>query len=91
MWPYLDKAVCEIIRSSAQAIFAGYIGTFCIESIEFEKLSLPPTVHDVAVEREVEGDLLLGDMVQGLGLRAGVIDGAINKTYFYVSFGSLLL
>ncbi|XP_018458740.1 synaptotagmin-3-like isoform X2 [Raphanus sativus] len=64
MWPYLDKAVCEIIRSSAQAIFAGYIGTFCIESIEFEKLSLPPTVHDVAVEREVEGDLLLGDMVQ---------------------------
>ncbi|KAL0681895.1 hypothetical protein Bca4012_048742 [Brassica carinata] len=33
---------------------------------------------DVAVEREVEGDLLLGDMGQGLGLRAGVIDGAIS-------------
>ncbi|KAG2310773.1 hypothetical protein Bca4012_025284 [Brassica carinata] len=33
---------------------------------------------NVAVEREVEGDLLLGDMGQGLGLRAGVIDGAIS-------------
>ncbi|CAN7141900.1 unnamed protein product [Brassica rapa subsp. narinosa] len=48
MWPYLDKAICEIIKSSAQPIFADYIGTFCIESIEFETLSLgslPPTVH----------------------------------------------
>ncbi|CAN7036930.1 unnamed protein product [Brassica oleracea var. botrytis] len=46
MWPYLDKAICEIIKSSAQPIFADYIGTFCIESIEFETLSLgslPPT------------------------------------------------
>ncbi|XVF69968.1 hypothetical protein PTKIN_Ptkin11bG0123300 [Pterospermum kingtungense] len=33
---------------------------------------------DVALENEVEGDLLLGDMGQGLGLRPGVIDGAIS-------------
>nr|GME04159.1 probable 18S rRNA (guanine-N(7))-methyltransferase [Ipomoea batatas]GME11229.1 probable 18S rRNA (guanine-N(7))-methyltransferase [Ipomoea batatas] len=33
---------------------------------------------DVAVEREVEGDLILGDMGQGLGLRPGVVDGAIG-------------
>ncbi|KAL0904629.1 hypothetical protein M5K25_026758 [Dendrobium thyrsiflorum] len=33
---------------------------------------------DVALEREVEGDLLLADMGQGLGLRPGVIDGAIS-------------
>ncbi|KAJ1698537.1 hypothetical protein LUZ63_007049 [Rhynchospora breviuscula] len=33
---------------------------------------------DIAVEREVEGDVLLGDMGQGLGLRPGVIDGAIS-------------
>ncbi|ONK70608.1 uncharacterized protein A4U43_C05F35520 [Asparagus officinalis] len=33
---------------------------------------------NVAVEREVEGDLLLADMGQGLGLRPGVIDGAIS-------------
>ncbi|XP_019197762.1 PREDICTED: probable 18S rRNA (guanine-N(7))-methyltransferase [Ipomoea nil] len=33
---------------------------------------------DIAVEREVEGDLILGDMGQGLGLRPGVVDGAIG-------------
>ncbi|KAE8702065.1 pumilio-like protein 6 [Hibiscus syriacus] len=34
--------------------------------------------HDVALRNEVEGDLLLGDMGQGLGLRPGIIDGAIS-------------
>ncbi|GAU35240.1 hypothetical protein TSUD_205160, partial [Trifolium subterraneum] len=33
---------------------------------------------DIALEREVEGDLLLSDMGQGLGIRPGVIDGAIS-------------
>ncbi|XP_078441277.1 S-adenosyl-L-methionine-dependent methyltransferases superfamily protein isoform X2 [Wolffia australiana] len=33
---------------------------------------------DVAVEREAEGDLVLADMGQGLGLRPGCIDGAIS-------------
>ncbi|URE00905.1 Methyltransferase involved in Williams-Beuren syndrome [Musa troglodytarum] len=33
---------------------------------------------NVALEREAEGDLLLADMGQGLGLRPGVVDGAIS-------------
>ncbi|KAJ7519041.1 hypothetical protein O6H91_20G020500 [Diphasiastrum complanatum] len=33
---------------------------------------------DIALEREAEGDLLLGDIGQGLGVRPGVIDGAIS-------------
>ena len=33
---------------------------------------------DVALERETEGDLLLADMGEGLGLRPGVMDGAIS-------------
>ena len=33
---------------------------------------------DVAVERGVEGDLLLGDMGEGLPFRAGIFDGAIS-------------
>ncbi|XP_077238551.1 S-adenosyl-L-methionine-dependent methyltransferases superfamily protein [Tasmannia lanceolata] len=33
---------------------------------------------DIALEREVDGDLLLADMGQGLGLRPGVVDGAIS-------------
>ncbi|KAG5028517.1 hypothetical protein JHK87_012031 [Glycine soja] len=35
----------------------------------------------VAVEREVEGDLLLGDMGQGLGICPGVLDGAISISF----------
>lgn len=33
---------------------------------------------DVAKEREVEGDLILGDLGQGLPFRAGAFDGAIS-------------
>ncbi len=35
-------------------------------------------VSDVAKEREVEGDLILGDLGQGLPFRAGAFDGAIS-------------
>ncbi|KAJ7954641.1 Methyltransferase [Quillaja saponaria] len=41
-------------------------------------LDISQSMLNVAVEREVEGDLLLGDMGQGLGLRHHVIDGAIS-------------
>ncbi|KAL8159932.1 hypothetical protein V2J09_001469 [Rumex salicifolius] len=41
-------------------------------------LDISESMLDVAVEREVEGDLLLADMGQGLGLRPGVLDGAIS-------------
>ena len=33
---------------------------------------------DVAREREVEGDLCLADLGQGMPLRTGVFDGAIS-------------
>ncbi|KAF8389458.1 hypothetical protein HHK36_026153 [Tetracentron sinense] len=41
-------------------------------------LDISQSMLDVALEREVEGDLLLSDMGQGLGFRPGVIDGAIS-------------
>ncbi|KAL6579718.1 hypothetical protein OROMI_007742 [Orobanche minor] len=41
-------------------------------------LDISPSMLNIALEREVEGDLILGDMGQGLGLRPGVIDGAIS-------------
>ncbi|KAK8487567.1 hypothetical protein V6N13_016409 [Hibiscus sabdariffa] len=41
-------------------------------------LDISPSMLNVALQNEVEGDLLLGDMGQGLGLRPGVIDGAIS-------------
>ncbi|KAL3618113.1 hypothetical protein CASFOL_038434 [Castilleja foliolosa] len=41
-------------------------------------MDISPSMLDVALEHEAEGDLILGDMGQGLGLRPGVIDGAIS-------------
>ncbi|GFS35313.1 S-adenosyl-L-methionine-dependent methyltransferases superfamily protein [Actinidia rufa] len=41
-------------------------------------LDISESMLSVALEREVEGDLMLGDMGQGLGIRPGVIDGAIS-------------
>lgn len=41
-------------------------------------LDISESMLNVALEREVEGDLLLSDMGQGLALRTGVIDGAIS-------------
>lgn len=41
-------------------------------------LDISESMLNIALEREVEGDLILWDMGQGLGLRPGVIDGAIS-------------
>ncbi|CAN6464819.1 unnamed protein product [Victoria cruziana] len=41
-------------------------------------LDISQSMLDIALERETEGDLLLSDVGQGLGLRQGVIDGAIS-------------
>ncbi|KAK2658239.1 hypothetical protein Ddye_004772 [Dipteronia dyeriana] len=41
-------------------------------------LDISLSMLDIALEREAKGDLLLKDMGQGLGLRSGVIDGAIS-------------
>ncbi|KAL7170904.1 hypothetical protein ACSBR2_035710 [Camellia fascicularis] len=41
-------------------------------------LDISQSMLSVALEREAEGDLILGDMGQGLGFRPGVIDGAIS-------------
>ncbi|GAB2270218.1 18S rRNA [Dionaea muscipula] len=41
-------------------------------------LDISRAMLSVALEREVEGDLLLADMGEGLSLRPGVVDGAIS-------------
>ncbi|KAF4392161.1 hypothetical protein CsatB_003143 [Cannabis sativa] len=41
-------------------------------------LDISDSMLNVALEREVEGDVLLADMGEGLGFRSGVIDGAIS-------------
>jgi len=41
-------------------------------------LDIAPSMLEVALEREVEGDLFLHDIGQGLGFRPGSFDGAIS-------------
>lgn len=41
-------------------------------------LDISRSMLDVAQEREVEGDVLLGDAGQGLGFRSGLFDGAVS-------------
>ncbi|KAM6546632.1 hypothetical protein CsatB_027368 [Cannabis sativa] len=45
---------------------------------EWIGLDISSSMLNIALEREVEGDLLLADMGQGLGFRSGLIDGAIS-------------
>ncbi|KAK6136047.1 hypothetical protein DH2020_030213 [Rehmannia glutinosa] len=70
MWPFLDKAICGIIRSSAEPIFAEYIGKFKIESIEFKNLSLgnlPPTIHGLKVCETNEKELVMEPAIRWAG------------------------
>lgn len=41
-------------------------------------IDIAKAMLDVAVEREVEGDLVLGDMGQGMPFKAGTFDGAVS-------------
>ncbi|KAK9283339.1 hypothetical protein L1049_011579 [Liquidambar formosana] len=70
MWPYLDKAICGMIRCMAQPIFAEYIGKFQIEAIEFENLSLgtlPPTFHGMKVFETNEKELVMEPAIRWAG------------------------
>ncbi|KAI0082652.1 williams-Beuren syndrome critical region protein 22 [Panus rudis PR-1116 ss-1] len=48
------------------------------EGYQWVGLDVAPSMLEVALEREVEGDLFLQDIGQGLGFRPGSFDGAIS-------------
>ncbi|KAM3341147.1 synaptotagmin-3 isoform X1 [Capsicum galapagoense] len=61
MWPFLDKAICGIIKSTCEPIFAEYIGKYQIKSILFEQLTLgtiPPRLHGIKVYDSNEKELV---------------------------------
>lgn len=70
MWPYLAKAITGMIRSTAQTIFAEYIGKFQIETIEFESLSLgnlPPFFYGLKAYETNEKELVMETPVRWAG------------------------
>lgn len=67
MWPYLDKAICNAIRSTTKPIFDQYTGQYHIESIEFDHLtlgSLPPTICGVKIIETQEKELVIEPRIQ---------------------------
>ncbi|KAG6412708.1 hypothetical protein SASPL_125393 [Salvia splendens] len=70
MWPFMEKAICNSIKSTAEPIFAEYVGQYKIESIEFKNLSLgnlPPTVHGLKVSETNERELVMEPAVRWAG------------------------
>ncbi|MCD7470856.1 hypothetical protein HAX54_011040 [Datura stramonium] len=70
MWPYLDKAICGIIKSTSEPIFAEYIGKYQIKSIEFEQLTLgtiPPRLHGIKVYDSNEKELVFEFAIRWAG------------------------
>ncbi|KAI3791773.1 hypothetical protein L2E82_05636 [Cichorium intybus] len=70
MWPYIDKAICGMIRSLSEPIFSEYIGTFCIKSLDFEGLSLgslPPIIQGIKVHELNENHLVFDLMAKWAG------------------------
>ncbi|XP_021732873.1 synaptotagmin-3-like [Chenopodium quinoa] len=70
MWPYLDKAICNTIRSTAKPMFADYIGKYQIKDIDFENLSLgtlPPTFYGMKVYETNEKQLVLEPAIRWAG------------------------
>ncbi|GJJ12627.1 hypothetical protein Clacol_006870 [Clathrus columnatus] len=49
-------------------------------------VDISPSMLEVALEREVEGDLFLQDIGQGLGFRPGTFDGAIRFVHTLDSY-----
>lgn len=70
MWPYLDKAICKMIKSTAEPVFADYIGKYQIKDIKFENLclgTLPPTFHGMKVYETNENQLVLEPAIKWAG------------------------
>ncbi|KAL1553218.1 synaptotagmin-3-like [Salvia divinorum] len=70
MWPFMEKAICNSIKSTAEPIFAEYVGQFKIEAIEFKNLSLgnlPPTVHGLKVAETNERELVMEPAIRWAG------------------------
>lgn len=76
----------QVVKKSKEFTFALENVKCCFDVFDnatvitflIDLLFAPPPCADVALDREVEGDLLVGDMGQGLPFRPGTFDGCIR-------------
>ncbi|CAM6087065.1 unnamed protein product [Calypogeia fissa] len=70
MWPYINKAVCKIIRETAEPYIAEYKPKFNLQSVEFKSLTLgtlPPVFMGVKIHETQEKELIFEVAVKFAG------------------------
>ncbi|KAK2658076.1 hypothetical protein Ddye_011128 [Dipteronia dyeriana] len=71
MWPYLDKAICGVVRSTGVQNVSEYGSKFFVNSVDFKSLSLgtlPPRVHGIKVcQTNNNNELVLEPAVRWAG------------------------
>ncbi|XP_017701543.1 synaptotagmin-2-like [Phoenix dactylifera] len=70
MWPYLDKAICRMVKEIAKPIIAENIRKYKIGSVEFETFtlgSLPPTLQGIKVYITEEKELTVEPSLKWAG------------------------
>eukprot|EP00252_Welwitschia_mirabilis_P011420 TRINITY_DN2566_c0_g1_i1.p1 TRINITY_DN2566_c0_g1~~TRINITY_DN2566_c0_g1_i1.p1 ORF type:complete len:539 (-),score=134.39 TRINITY_DN2566_c0_g1_i1:317-1933(-) len=70
LWPYLDKAICNIAREKTKPIIEEYSSKFKLESVEIRTLSLgtlPPTMQGIKVYETQEKELILEPALKWAG------------------------
>ncbi|KAJ4805682.1 Calcium-dependent lipid-binding (CaLB domain) family protein [Rhynchospora pubera] len=90
MWPYLDVAICNIIRSTMKPIFDQYIGKYGIETIEFETLTLgtlPPTFQGIKVYEIQDKELVIEPAIRWAG-NANIV---VALKLFHFKFSAQLI
>ncbi|GAB2219463.1 hypothetical protein Drorol1_Dr00007099 [Drosera rotundifolia] len=70
MWPYLDKAICKMVKNMVKPIIAEQIPKYKIDSVEFETLtlgSLPPTFQGMKVYSTEDKELIMEPSLKWAG------------------------
>ncbi|KAL0760409.1 hypothetical protein Bca101_076559 [Brassica carinata] len=70
MWPYMNKAICNMTKSIAKPIIAEQIPNYKIDSVEFEMLtlgSLPPTFQGMKVYATDDKEIIMELSVKWAG------------------------
>lgn len=70
LWPYLDKAICKIIRETTKPIIEQYSAKYKIDSVEFECLTLgtlPPTLQGIKAFDTPESEMIIEPALKWAG------------------------
>ncbi|KAL2651010.1 hypothetical protein R1flu_019138 [Riccia fluitans] len=92
MWPYLNKAICKIILSTAEPNITTYKAQYKLDSVEFESLTLgtlPPTFVGVKVHETADKEMIFEVSVKWAGnpdIKLGVKAYGLKATAQLVDF-----